>query len=652
MSKWQDISISDAGLKAEFITRFFNGDYLNAFRIIEDNPQLDTKAFVANVMNEIANLLSLLQNNFQNNVIGFLSTQLSNFYYLIDEFELKNEWDESITYEIYNFVVYNNIDYLYINPTPSAGIIPTNTDYWLEINIRGQVGAPDLGVNLKYNWDFTVEYYPLDIVYYNNALWVAKVQNVNITPSNGATWEVFLPFKLIKIYSNENEPTGDDLYKGAIWFDMEQQPTYDTITGNNLVYFTPQQAHSLSYDISFNPMQRFNGYDKPWAGGDGKNKFNNASAISSVYFPQYPDGRFILVSRLPPETQLVVRIGEVQLKAGNTYLINANSNTSFIQVYLIYDNNTYSSIAHTDSNPIVVEDDENVYVYALITQYANVGNYIQPTIRLSSELNAEYTPYENICPIIKQEEINMSVSGGINLFDKNNVLIINNAYIRPNNNIISSSSNSKVIYIPCRSSQTYSLQLIRMLQTEYLYVGWTESLPMIGTTIYDVSGTNDSGEIETLKDVSITVGSTAKYLCLSFNNDESIFLDTLDTLMIQYGDISSNYEDHVGDAVKISINSEQGYGGSISMNRNGVGTLRLRPYYASYNNETLVGPWVSSMDSYVAGTTPTIGAEVVDMGGIETTYNIYADSISSVSDYMNTVWASPCDSLSVTYQTN
>lgn len=220
MSRFQDIALSDVNLKAEFITRFFNGDYLNAFRIIEDNPQLNTKAFVANVMNEIANLLSLLQNNFQNNVIDFLATQLSNFNNLINEYKLRGSWDSNTTYNIYNFVVYNNIDYLYINSTPSSGNLPTDTDYWLEINIRGETGEPGLGVNLKYDWDFTVEYSLLDIVYYNNNLWVAKVQNVNVTPSNGATWEVFLPFKLIKIYSNTTAPTGDDLYKGAIWFEM------------------------------------------------------------------------------------------------------------------------------------------------------------------------------------------------------------------------------------------------------------------------------------------------------------------------------------------------------------------------------------------------------------------------------------------------
>lgn len=45
-------------------------------------------------------------------------------------------------------------------------------------------------------------------------------------------------------------------------------------------------------------------------------------------------------------------------------------------------------------------------------------------------------------------------------------------------------------------------------------------------------------------------------------------------------------------------------------------TGRLYPcrYYSSYADEELVGPWVSSMDVYAEGSTPTIGAAVVDLG--------------------------------------
>ena len=41
--------------------------------------------------------------------------------------------------------------------------------------------------------------------------------------------------------------------------------------------------------------------------------------------------------------------------------------------------------------------------------------------------------------------------------------------------------------------------------------------------------------------------------------------------------------------------------------------------YQSYNGETLVGPWLSSMDEYSEGATPTTGADVIDYGDFETT---------------------------------
>lgn len=78
------------------------------------------------------------------------------------------------------------------------------------------------------------------------------------------------------------------------------------------------------------------------------------------------------------------------------------------------------------------------------------------------------------------------------------------------------------------------------------------------------------------------------------------------------------------------------YAGSIEVVS---GSLKARPQYASYNGETLVGPWLSSMDEYVAGTTPTTGAQVVDLGGTETTYTLTAQTIAALSG-ANNVWAS------------
>ena len=220
MNRFQDIKISDANLKAEFITKFFDTDFSGAFAIINNNPQLDSKTFLASVMNDIAAILSLLQNNFQNGVIDYLSSQITNFQTIIDNYKLKGVYDAQTTYRIYNFVTYNDKDYLYINSTASSGNLPTNTTYWLELGLQGAEGGGGIDVILKYNWDSSLHYEPLDIVYYNNTLWVAKVANSNVAPSNGATWEVFVPFDLVDIYSNSSAPTGDNLYNGLIWLEM------------------------------------------------------------------------------------------------------------------------------------------------------------------------------------------------------------------------------------------------------------------------------------------------------------------------------------------------------------------------------------------------------------------------------------------------
>jgi len=73
-----------------------------------------------------------------------------------------------------------------------------------------------------------------------------------------------------------------------------------------------------------------------------------------------------------------------------------------------------------------------------------------------------------------------------------------------------------------------------------------------------------------------------------------------------------------------------------------TGDIKAAPYYASYNGETLVGPWVSSMDVYDPEGTPTTGAQVVDLGGAMTEYHITGqDIITLVGD--NYIWSDSGD---------
>ena len=86
------------------------------------------------------------------------------------------------------------------------------------------------------------------------------------------------------------------------------------------------------------------------------------------------------------------------------------------------------------------------------------------------------------------------------------------------------------------------------------------------------------------------------------------------------------------------------FGGVVDVT---TGVMKVRPYYASYNGEALVGPWISSMDAYTPGGTPTTGAQVVDLGGAETAYTVDPATVSTLLG-KNNIWAD-CGPVSVDY---
>jgi len=105
------------------------------------------------------------------------------------------------------------------------------------------------------------------------------------------------------------------------------------------------------------------------------------------------------------------------------------------------------------------------------------------------------------------------------------------------------------------------------------------------------------------------------------------------------GEDTSDYE-------TITVNLGSGVkGGHVDITN---GKLTPHKYYESYNGETLVGQWLSSMDVYSAGATPTIGAEVIDLGANDTTRNIISASVPVVEGETNHVWTDN-GTVSVTY---
>jgi hypothetical protein len=145
---------------------------------------------------------------------------------------------------------------------------------------------------------------------------------------------------------------------------------------------------------------------------------------------------------------------------------------------------------------------------------------------------------------------------------------------------------------------------------------------------------------------NITIPSNCYYMLIStgtaygntYKNDISINYPSTDT----------SYHAYKGNTYNIEFPSQAGtvYGGSLDVT-NGVLTV-TDGYIASYNGETLPSTWISSMDVYAEGTTPTTGAEVVYKLATPQTYNLTPTEVKTLLG-INNIFADTGDILEGEY---
>ena len=164
---YQDIQISDTNIKQQFINYINEGQFASALNLLSNNEdQLTGKAFVANTINTIINMVSTLQQYYNTNVTLYLSNLLLKYNKLINEFKNKGTWSSDTQYNPYNFVLYNDELYMCIS-TPPVGTLPSVNYYWLYLGLQGLDGSPGIDVNMTYDWNSGASYQPNDIVLYN-----------------------------------------------------------------------------------------------------------------------------------------------------------------------------------------------------------------------------------------------------------------------------------------------------------------------------------------------------------------------------------------------------------------------------------------------------------------------------------------------------
>ena len=190
------------------------------------------------------------------------------------------------------------------------------------------------------------------------------------------------------------------------------------------------------------------------------------------------------------------------------------------------------------------------------------------------------------------------------------------------------------VFLPKGYSYTFSISepLTHRTYLEAGYDNGTTSPWMIARSDTSVTITPDTNVI--------SLRLTYSGLEISQSYDETIYP------MVELGSTATEWTPNNGTYTTIQIGSTV-YGGEYDA-RTGVLTV-THGNIASYNGEAINEPWISSMDKYIEGGTPTIGAQVVYPLTTPTTIQLPPCPINTLEG-VNNIWADTGETTIVTIE--
>lgn len=189
------------------------GNFTGADKILADNPTLKECFPTADDWNKTQDSVIAVERFFRDEVQN----------YIIGAVKIKGKFLPDMQYGVYNLVYYETYDeetgvtidaYISYKDNIPVGTLPTNTDYWYPVTLRGQMGASGIGLTFRKKWNETKNYYTDDIVSFNNILWIAKTNNLDSRPVEmSADWEIFfrLNQEASSITMQDNKPLSEGL---------------------------------------------------------------------------------------------------------------------------------------------------------------------------------------------------------------------------------------------------------------------------------------------------------------------------------------------------------------------------------------------------------------------------------------------------------
>ena len=445
---------------------------------------------------------------------------------------------------------------------------------------------------------------------------------------------------------------GEELVEIGAWGNTE------TVSGEIATFEAESDTAIKSLTADINPVQDLHGYDSPWVGGSGKNKLpltvaqlkadntsgtwnGNAYTVNNITFTVASDGTITVNGTATATAALYIVNNGVN--TFNGMILNGSPSGSVAAecatAVHYYNGGTFTDSAFETGSGLTLKQSDNINILVRVGSGTNVNNKVfKPMIRLSTVTDATYAPYSNICPISGKNSVKTTVRGS-NLISPN-LTSSTSPY-----GVTFTVNDDSSITINGTPSMTTGFAVFDYINALNMRVGKTYHIKMMtdkASTLQVQVYKNGSYATSALpnQDLVYTVpsDSVTNYVRIRTGGGEQVDNVTC-KVMITLDEEATEYEPPIEDIYTTSLGTTV-RGGYVDIVN---GLLGVYPYYASYNGETLTGKWMSDRDEYVAGTTPTIGAEVVNMGGTATTSSITGQQVAVIANSVNNVWANSGD---------
>lgn len=408
--------------------------------------------------------------------------------------------------------------------------------------------------------------------------------------------------------------------------------------------------------VSFSPTQDLHGYDHPWPAGGGKNiadvRTDNSSNSQRISITGTP-GNLTFTS-----TGSYGRAGyTVPVVTGQTYTISfkASKTVSSGAKSMLYVNDTagnwnYSYGAVLISRTVSSEQEYTKTITAtsdtlFLGFYLSAADSYPDTVivkDLQVELGSSktsYSPYSNICPISGRTGLNVYRTG------KNLLHLVESEMVSTGwNRRFPISLKAGTYILSCQNQfgvpGTLGASVTLTDENDQnIIVALTSGYSFGVTTFVGISTTLTEAQASAVKWIRFAARASG----CTFDNISG------GNIQLELGSTATTYEPYNGNTYSLDWTTEAGtvYGGTDEV----VGGVLTDEWaeIPSYNGETITEPWLSSMDEYAPGATPTTGAQVVYELATPLTYQLTPQEIAALVG-TNNVWSTG-DSVSVTLST-